>query len=392
MTQKTWIITDGLIRGSEIKRQVWTMPSLLPPPEFATMHRCGMHHSIEKVLVIRFSSVGDILLSSLLLRAFRKRFPQCRLDYLVKERYAELVLHNPHVSSVLAFPSNESFHELRKLRRTIIDTGYDLLIDIHDSLRSRYLCFGQPHVVRINKRKIARLMLIKTKLDLYRFFKGAPSIAERYLETVRSLGVGNDGEGLEMHLTMEARQKAAEMLSGAGMTNGDLSIGIAPTALHYNKMWPGEYFAEVGVSLWRTKRARIILFGSSRDREHCALVESMIKRQEADALVLNSAGRTTLTDAAALMDACAVILTNDSGLMHLATARGRNVVALFGPTVRSFGFFPYTTNAVVLENSNLSCRPCTHIGLPYCPKQHFRCMKDITPASVVAAAENLLRN
>ena len=99
---------------------------------------------IEKALIIRFSSIGDILLSSLLVRVFRKRFPACRLDFLVKEDYADLVQHNPNLSSVIRFPANGEFDDLVKLKKQIRETRYDLTIDIHDSLRSRYLCFGMP--------------------------------------------------------------------------------------------------------------------------------------------------------------------------------------------------------------------------------------------------------
>jgi len=347
---------------------------------------------IEKVLVIRFSSVGDILLSSLLLRVFRKRFPGCRIDYLVKADYAELVRHNPHVSNVIEFPSGGTFGALNETRRRITETRYDLLLDIHDSVRSRYLCWGQRRILRIDKRKMARFALVRTKLDLYRFFGGAPSVAERYLEPLQHLGVKNDGEGLEVHLPEEAKQKAHAMLENPGGAAHDPVIGMAPSALHANKMWPAENFAEAAIALWHNRHARFILFGSSRDRERCNTIEMMIKDRESTAVVINTAGETTLMEAAALMDYCALVVTNDSGLMHLATARKRKVVAIFGPTVREFGFFPYAPDATVVEHSNLACRPCTHIGLSHCPKGHFRCMNEIAPADVTLAARRLLEN
>jgi heptosyltransferase-2 len=92
------------------------------------------------------------------------------------------------------------------------------------------------------------------------------------------------------------------------------------------------------------------------------------------------------------MDHCTVVISNDSGLMHLASARKRKLVAIFGPTVREFGFFPQGTESRVVEHEALPCRPCTHIGLPVCPKRHFRCMKDLTVSEVIHAAGKLLKN
>nr|MBP6673381.1 glycosyltransferase family 9 protein [Bacteroidota bacterium] len=107
-----------------------------------------------------------------------------------------------------------------------------------------------------------------------------------------------------------------------------------------------------------------------------------IRRRVSDQAVSNFAGEFTLLETAAAMEFCDVVVTNDSGLMHLAAAKQRKVVAVFGSTVQEFGFAPYGTEAVVIENKTLDCRPCTHIGRKECPKGHFRCMTEITPESV----------
>ncbi len=344
----------------------------------------------DKTLIIRFSSVGDILLSSLLLRVFRKRFPACRLDFLVKEEYAELVRHNPNLSGVIQFPVDGTFDDLKALKKKIKTTRYDLIVDIHDSLRSRYLCFGAPNVVRINKRKLARFLLVKTKLNLYPWFGDAPSVAERYIEPVAHLGVENDGRGLEIHLPETAVEKGRELMKEIAGNGQTPVIGFAPSAIHATKIWSAGGFAEVAASLATERKASVVLFGSGNDRLRCKEIEMIIKEKASQVRVLNLAGKTSLMEAAAVMDYCALVVTNDSGLMHLAAARKRKVVAIFGPTVKEFGFFPYGTQSVVIENHDLSCRPCTSIGLPGCPKQHFRCMNEITPARVTAAGQELL--
>jgi heptosyltransferase-2 len=279
------------------------------------------------------------------------------------------------------------------VRTQIHNASYDLLIDIHDSLRSRYLCFGHSSVVRINKRKIARFLFVKAKWDVYDWFGGAPGVAERYLETVRSLGVENDGNGLEVFFPQTAAAHAEKVLVEAGIQSRATLIGVCPSAKHCNKIWLKERFAETATTLAHEHGAAVLLFGSGKDEEtRCREVKAMIEQQSQGIPVLNLAGRLSLLETAAMMDHCSVIVTNDSGLMHLAAARKRKVVAIFGPTVRELGFFPYGTTSTVIENISLSCRPCTHIGLPLCPKGHFKCMNDIHAAQVIDAARVLLKS
>jgi len=339
-----------------------------------------------KALIIRFSSVGDIVLSSLLIRVFRREFPDCRLDFAVKSTYADLVRHNPNISNVITFPEKGSVAELTRMRTTIRETGYDLIMDIHDSIRSRVITFGHPRTVRINKRKLARFLLVKTGFNLYPRLGGSPGVAERYLEPVSSLGVEDDGNGLEVFFPAGTEIRADSLLGG---TKGPF-VGIAPGSIHGNKVWLPDRFARAGLAIALEKRAGIILFGSARERDRCDEIENLLRAERSELAVVNTAAQTTLLEVAALMDRCLVVLTNDSGLMHLAAARKRPVVAVFGPTVKEFGFFPTGTRSKVVEHPALYCRPCTHVGLKECPKGHFRCMTEIETGTVLTAARELL--
>ncbi len=351
-----------------------------------------MTDSLHRTLIIRFSSAGDIVLSSLLVRAFRSHFPECQLDYCVKEEYASLVRFNPHISNVIEFPKNGGFDELKRLRRKIQQSHYDLIIDIHDSLRSRYVCFGAKHVVRINKRKLARVLLVKFKLNLYDKLGNTPSVALRYLEPVNSLGVHDDGKGLELFFSDEERRRVQTLLHYAGFKPDERFIGVCPSAKHNNKMWLKDRFAEVAASLSSKYHCAIILFGSENERKWCEEIESLIRSLNAETRTLNLAGKISLTETAAMMDYCSIIISNDSGLMHIAAARKRKVVAIFGPTVKELGFFPFGTESIVVENKNLNCRPCTHVGLAACPKGHFKCMNEISIEQVVESANTLLQS
>ena len=351
----------------------------------------GIVGTLHKTLIIRFSSVGDIILSSLLIRVFHKRFPDCRIDYCAKAEYADLVRHNPHLSGVIEFPAGGGLRDLWRLRHAIRNNHYDLIIDIHDSLRSRLVCFGSRHVVRVRKRKLARFLLVKVKWNLYEWFGGAPGVAERYLETVHFLGVKNDGNGLEVFFPSAASTAAQEILADASIGDDNVFIGISPSARHFNKTWPRERFAETACTIAREQKASVLLFGFGKDEESlCQEVKLQIERLSPGIVVMNLADRLSLSETAAMMDHCSIVITNDSGLMHLAAARKRKVVAIFGPTVRELGFFPYGTESTVTEDTTLSCRPCTHVGLSRCPQGHFNCMRNISPVQVVDAARELL--
>ena len=346
---------------------------------------------IHRTLIIRFSSIGDIILSSLLLRVFHKRFPDTRIDYLVKSEYADLVRFNPHVTGVIEFPARGGMRKLSEIRRAIRKSNYDLIIDIHDSIRSRYVSAGLRNVVRIHKRKLARFLLVKTKWNLYDWFGGSPSVAERYLEPVKHLGVRNDGNGLEMSIPAEGSSRVSQTVQDSGIATGSFTIGVCPSAKHKNKMWPAERFAEAAASLGSGNNAAIFLFGSGTEEKiRCAEIKARIEQITRRIPVLDFSGGMSLTETAAFMDHCSVVITNDSGLMHLAAARKRKVVAIFGPTVQQLGFFPYGTRSIVVEDRSLTCRPCTHIGLEYCPKGHFKCMNNIDSLKVIEAAKQLL--
>lgn len=343
----------------------------------------------DTTLIIRLSSVGDVVLSSPLIRALRRSRPGARIDFLVKSSCAELVRSNPHLSGVIEFPAGAGLAALFALRRRIQRERYGLIVDLHDSLRSRLLCAGSPRVVRVRKRKFARFLLVRLKRDLYHRLGGAPPVAERYLETVCGLGVRDDGGGAEVFVPPRDAEEAQALLAREGLQDTRPVIGVCPSARHPTKIWPPERFAAVAAALAHEQGGAVLLFGAAEERELCGDVAREIARRRPQITVVNTCGRMTLMGTAALMDRCALVLCNDSGLMHVAAARKRRVVAVFGPTVRQFGFFPSGTTSAVVEHPSLECRPCTHIGGAACPLGHFRCMREITEERVLEACRAL---
>jgi lipopolysaccharide heptosyltransferase II len=349
-----------------------------------------MDRVLTTTLIIRFSSVGDIILTSPLIRTLRTRFPHCRIDFLVKEDHADLVRHNPHLSQTLLFPKGGGLTELRRIRTLIQSSRYDAILDMHDNLRSRFLTFGRTPVLRYKKRRLARFVLINSPWDMYALEGGALPMHQRYIEPLAPYGVEDDGAGPEVFVPETIHASATAILSAAGLTPGATAIGVCPSARHATKMWDAEKFAGAASVLAQERKLPVVLLGAQSERARCEHIASTMRMRAPFITVINTAGLCSLLETAAAMDRCAVVLTNDTGLMHLAASRKRPLVAVFGPTVRQFGFFPSGPASTVVEHPGLSCRPCTAIGDATCPRGHFRCMTDIAEPRVVDAARSLL--
>jgi len=344
--------------------------------------------SINKILIIRFSSMGDIILASPFIRVLRHLNPQARIDFLVKSEYAELIKYNHHLSSVIELTSLED-GELKEIKQTIRDEKYDVIFDLHNSLRSRYLrtFSGARHVAVVDKRVFARFVLVKFKWNIYR---DIVSVADRYLEAGKSFGVQNDGKGLEIFIPADIQNNVAGVMSKFKLDRYEIVIGIVPTARHKTKQWLQDRFVELGVKLSKEKKAKVFIFGGKEEAEYCGDIAQMINANLEANVAENFAGQFSLLETAASFDFYDLVVSNDTGLMHLAAARHKKVVAIFGSTVQEFGFYPYGTKSIVVERKGLSCRPCSHIGLDTCPQGHFRCMKDISVDDVLFAVRKII--
>jgi lipopolysaccharide heptosyltransferase II len=325
------------------------------------------------VLAVRFSSIGDVLLTTPLFRALRRRHPQARLTVLTKLVHAPLLSHNPHVNHVLGIPSGRGLAGIAAELRT---HRYSHMLDLHDSIRTRLLRVLVPgHWTSYPKHRVARAMLIHAKKNWYRDTR---PVAERYFDAARDLEVAPDGGPPDLFLSPEALGEAADWLEWSGLSPDRSFIAIAPGAAHATKRWPLEH--------WHALLGRIVgqgfdvvLVGGSDD----AAVGHALAAN-ADGRVVNAAGQFGLQVTAAVLRDARVVVSGDTGVMHMATAVKTPVVALFGPTVRPFGFFPYTPRARVVELA-LPCRPCSSKGSSRCPLGHHRCLGDMSPDMVFEA-------
>jgi heptosyltransferase-2 len=314
----------------------------------------------NKILIIRLSSLGDVLLTTPFIRAIKMQFLNIKIDMLIREEYADVIKLNPYIDKKHLFKKDEKSNIA--LIEQLRNSNYELVIDLQNNLRSKKVTSSlKIKSVKFDKRTFDKFLLVNFKINKLR---EAPHIPVRYSNTIQNLNL--DKKGLDLFTDKPANIK----LNGKNNL-----IGFCPGARHFTKRWPKEYFIELGNKLTQTGYT-IVLFGGKIDKEICAELIDKISG------AINLSNNDELLQTAADMKLCKAIVCNDSGLMHTASATGTKVIALFGSTVKEFGFAPYNCSNLILENNSLTCRPCSHIGRSNCPKKHFNCMKDIKPEFV----------
>ncbi|MES2766268.1 MAG: glycosyltransferase family 9 protein [Bacteroidota bacterium] len=368
----------------------------------------------QKILIIRLSSMGDIVLVSAFVRQLRARFPAAEIHFLVGKRFKEIVEFNPHLSKIIEYDHSLKRAGILAFKSEFLKTlpfkKYDIVIDLQRNLRSWEFRRGiAKKVLKIHKARFEKIMLVRFKKNL---FKNIP-IAGRYRQTAAELGVEDDGKGLEIWLPGESKKENFERKKEKVKSkneflkedNGEFlkeiyppdlkkqvtshqspvtKIAIAPGAHHFTKRWPWEKFAALAEILFKKYNCEIVLLGGAADRGICRNISAKISFKAID-----KSGATSIFETARELDKCDLLITNDTGVMHIAAARRIPVVAIFGSTVKEFGFAPFRVENRVVEIVNLPCRPCTHIGRAECPLGHFKCMNLIEPDAVLKSVEEL---
>lgn len=326
-----------------------------------------------RILLVRFSSIGDILLTTPLIRALRARHPAARIDAVTKAAFAPLLADNPHLDTVVALAPGQGIPALAARLRP---TDYTHRLDLHGSLRSRQLRLLLPGRWRgYRKHRLARGFLVLTHRNHYP--PETPPVPERYFEAAEGLDVTPDGRPPEFGLGGAARAEADAWLHANGVNSDGGFVALAPGAAHATKRWPVEHWRALAASLAAEGRS-IVVVGGHDDLATAAAVADAVPGAAV------AAGRFSLQGTGALLARASALVSGDTGVMHMATGVGTPVVALFGPTVEAFGFFPYRARATVLQR-DLPCRPCSRMGGPVCPLGHHDCLRGIVPDVVRAA-------
>lgn len=339
----------------------------------------------DKILVIRFSSIGDIVLTGPLLAALDQKMPDAQVDYLTKARFADLVRYNPSINEILTLDQHETAAGLSKVVSEVRSRRYDLVIDLHSSLRSHAVsALSGARIIRPDIRHFTRrFALVYLGLNL---FNQVEPIAGRYFNGLDACGLNWNGSGLSeapwLHVPEEALGRVKTLLSE---DSSRPILAVAPAAKWNTKTWPAEKFAAVIRKLKENNsNYHVILLGSKEDFDVCERLKSLLDRN-----ATNFAGRLSLMESAAAISISKAMICNDSGLMHIAEALGVPMVTIFGCTTKELGYFPLSKNSEVVEVP-LRCRPCTKNGRQRCPLGHFECMNNISVDMVYQAASKLL--
>ncbi len=335
-----------------------------------------------KFLIIRFSSIGDVILTTPLIRCLRAEYPECRIDFLVKKEFSVVLSQNPYLSSIITFDKKAGKGELKRVRSLVQQNAYTHILDIQKNIRSIYISSGSgARVAGFSKKLLARDLLIRFGINVYREIK---PVYLRYFESAAELGVEYDGRGTEVFPAESEKKIVEEILEQNNYPSGSPILAVAPGAQWENKRWPVAGFAAAADTFCVQTGAKTILIGGSGDTEICNSVQLLMKTPS-----LNLAGKFSLMGSAALLGKAGMVFTNDTGMLHMAQAMKTAVVAVYGPTTHELGFFPIPENSRVAE-TDISCRPCTQKGLHHCPKKHFRCMNDIKSETVTNLALELI--
>lgn len=321
---------------------------------------------MKKILVIRLSSIGDIVLTSPIVRCIRQQMPGAEIHFAVKRSYLPVLRANPNIDRIHVYDG-----DLKALIRALRAEHFDFVADLHQSLRSRVIRLS----LGVRSRGFPKLNLRKWILTRLKFnLMPDIHVVDRYFRAVSPLGIANDGQGLDYFIPPD---EVLDLKTLPEVFRGRF-IAFAIGARHATKRLPEHRIIEI----CRELNAPVMLLGGPED----AAVAERVAAACGPA-VLSLCGRLSLNQSASAVHQAAMVITHDTGLMHIAAAFRKKIVSVWGNTVPEFGMYPYLpgaeNNSVIIGVQGLTCRPCSKLGYDRCPKGHFRCMEEIDIHEVI---------
>jgi len=323
-----------------------------------------------KVLIIRFSSIGDIVLSTPVVRCIKLQLKGSEVHYITKKQYGIVLENNPCTDKLYTIEKNisEVAEELKK-------ENYDFVVDLHHNLRSAQV----KSLLGKKSKSFPKLNLEKWLMVNFRLNRLPKAhIVDRYFEAVNPIGVRNDKKGLDYFIP-EKDQVDIKTLPAPFQ---DGYIGFVIGAKHFTKQLPAEKI----ISICKKINLPVVLLGGREDAEKAKIIcEAVVKN------IYSACGQYNLNQSASLVKQAKKIITHDTGLMHIAAAFKKEIISVWGNTIPEFGMYPYYGDLEIksqkLEVENLSCRPCSKLGYPKCPKGHFKCMHEINEEEILKFTE-----
>ncbi|HUZ60033.1 MAG TPA: glycosyltransferase family 9 protein [Hanamia sp.] len=333
-------------------------------------------NSSLKFLIIRFSSIGDIVLTTPVIRCLRKKYPDSTIHYLTKKKFADILQSNPYLDKVILLDDDSIATGLKKTIEDIEREEYDHIIDLHHNLRTLRIknAIREVPFHSFHKLNIKKWVYTNFKINLLPH----KHIVDRYMATVEKLGVINDGLGLEYFIPENEQVKKDDI----PFSHSHGYVAIAIGAAHNTKKLPIEKLQELVAKI----KYPIILLGGKEDFMNGEKVA------ESDTVkIYNACGKFSLNESADIVRNAKLIISHDTGLMHIAAAFKKNILSVWGNTVPSFGMTPYQTMYEVFQVNKLWCRPCSKTGFDKCPLGHFKCMKNQSMDAIAETTHSLVK-
>ncbi|MCP4522518.1 MAG: glycosyltransferase family 9 protein [Cytophagales bacterium] len=317
-----------------------------------------------KVLILRFSSIGDIVLTTPVVRCIKQQVKNAEVHYFTKKGFETLIKDNPYIDKYFLLKDN-----IKPILALLKQEKYDLIIDLHNNLRTRIIKNSLWSVKSYSFDKInwQKFLYVKFKAKSVMPNK---HVVERYMEpAIKALNIKNDNQGLDYFIPSK--------------DNVDLDSlpSTFQTREYYTYVIGGQYFTKQLptqriIEFCQGLNQPIILLGGKDDNKVGEEIETFFKDSKTTT-IFNACGKFNLNQSASLIQQAKLVISHDTGLMHIASALKKEIISIWGNTTPELGFYPYQTQYTVLQNENLDCRPCSKIGFHECPKSHFKCMNDI---------------
>ena len=329
-----------------------------------------MGSSTPKILLIRFSSIGDIVLTTPVIRALHQQLG-AEVHLLTKKSFAGVLKVNPYLTKIWAIEKR-----VGEVSAELKQEGFTAIVDLHRNLRSqqvRLAFFGTP-CYSFDKLNWQKWLLTRWKVNRL----PAIHIVDRYLAAAAPLGVHNDGLGLDYHIPNE------DQVDLDRWNISEPFVAVVIGAAHATKRLPNTKLIELCQRLSRP----VALLGGPGDKDAGTEIA-----QQSGSHVINLCGALKLHQSADVVRQAAVVITHDTGLMHIAAALNKPIISIWGNTVPEFGMYPYlreqeATN-IMVQVENLPCRPCSKIGFQECPRGHFKCMREQDLEQIVKPVEEI---
>lgn len=324
---------------------------------------------MPKILILRFSSIGDIVLTTPVVRCLKEQVKDIEIHYLTKSSFASLAASNPYIDKV--YSMEKKLSEVMPLLKV---ENYDFILDLHHNLRTKQviLALKKPsdNFPKLNFKKWLLVQLKINKMPLIH-------IVDRYFKAATVFNINNDLKGLDFFIPEKEEVKLNELpeFFKAGF------IAVVIGAQHFTKRMPNHKI----IDLCQGLPLPVILVGGKEDYNNGLEIEKVLGIK-----AFNACGKYNLFQSASIIKQARLVITHDTGMMHIAAAFKKKIISVWGNTVPEFGMYPYmpqdTANSFMAEVKNLSCRPCSKIGKTSCPKGHFRCMNDLDTNTILKQA------